>query len=304
MIDVEALIIFAKVVEAGSFSEAGRRMGMPLSTMSRRVAELENALGVRLLERSTRRIRLTEIGAEILEHARRGIEVEEAVAAIASNRGAVARGTIRITVPPSLSESLIVPLVVAFQSEHPGVDVKVLATDRHVDLIGEGVDLAFRTGPLKDSGLVARPLLRFRHLLLASPAYLKGKKPPREPSDLLAFKLCAFTGWPDEAAWHFEKGEETRIVSFKPHLALNDYSGLGAALVAGAGIGEMPSIVSPCWRAQSGLIEVMPKWSFPIEELFMLHAGNRHATLPLRLFKDYAVTRASELVGAEGDKSR
>ena len=298
MIDVEALIVFAKVVEAGSFSEASRRMGVPLSTVSRRVADLENTLGARLLERSTRRIRLTEIGAEILEHARRGIELEESVAAIASNRAAVARGTIRITVPPSLSESLIVPLVVQFQNEHPGVDVKVLATDRHADLIGEGIDLAFRTGPLKDSGLVARPILRFRHLLLANPAYLRGKKLPKEPVDLLAFRLCAFSGWPEEATWRFEKGRESRSISFKPHLVLNDYSGLGAALVAAAGIGEMPSIVSPSGRAQSGLIEVMPRWQFPTEELFMLHASNRHATLPLRLFKDYALARASQLVGA------
>lgn len=296
MIDIDALIVFAKVVEAGSFSAASRRIGIPLSTVSRRVADLEDRLGVRLLERSTRRLRLTEVGAEVLEHARRGIEIEDAVAALTSNRAAEARGTVRISVPPGLSDSLFVPLIVEFQAAHPGVTVTVLATDRHVDLIAEGIDLAFRTGPLKDSSLVARPILRFRHLLLANRKALEGKAPPQVPADLLDFPLCAFTGWPDEVTWRLEKQGDLTTLTFRPHLALNDYLGIGAALVAGVGIGEMPSIVAPAWRAQSGLIEVLPDWQFPLEELFMLHVGNRHAALPLRLFKEHMAQRAAQVV--------
>jgi DNA-binding transcriptional LysR family regulator len=293
---VDALIVFAKVVEAGSFSAASRRMGVPLSTVSRRISELEDSLGTRLLERSTRSLRLTEVGAEILEQAKRGVEIEEAVAAIASNRAAQAIGTVRISVPPSLSESLFVPLIVEFQRTPPHVAVSVLATDRHVDLIAEGIDLAFRTGPLKDSSLVARPILEFRHVMLASHAVLAGMPAPTHPTDLLRFKLCAFSGWGEETTWHLERNGEGTSVRFKPHLALNDYAGLGAALVAGAGIGEMPSIVASEWRRKSGLVEVMPEWRFPLEHLYMLHVGNRHATLPLRLFKEMVLEKAQSLL--------
>lgn len=289
MIDLDALVVFAKVVEAGGFSAAGRRMGMPVSTVSRRVAELEDRLGSRLLQRSTRQIRLTEIGAEILEQARRGVEIEEAVAAIASNRSAAANGTIRISAPPSLSESLIVPLVMGFKNLHPAVDIRIYVTDRHVDLIAEGFDLAFRTGPLKDSALMGRSILKFRHLLLASPEYLRDKKHPTTPQELLEHRLCAFTFWAQEVTWVLEKDTEQQTIAFKPHFSLNDYSGLGAALVEGAGIGEMPAIVAPDWRARSGLVEVMPFWQFPVEELFMLHSGNRNVTFALRLFKQYVV---------------
>lgn len=293
MSDLDALIVFAKVVDAGSFSAAGRRMGMPVSTVSRRIAELEDRLGARLLQRSTRQIRLTEVGAEILEQARRGIEIEEAIAAIASNRSAAATGTIRISAPPSLSESLIVPVVMGFKNLHPGVDVRIYVTDRHVDLIAEGFDLAFRTGPLKDSGLIARPLLKYRHLLLASPDYLSARKPPATPLDLLEHRLCAFSFWAQEVTWIFEQDEKQQAIAFRPHFSLNDYSGLGSALVAGSGIGEMPSIVGRDWRARSGLVEVMPEWQFPAEELYMLQAGNRHVALPLRLFKDHVLDRLS-----------
>jgi DNA-binding transcriptional LysR family regulator len=287
VIDLDALVVFAKVVEAGSFSSAGRRMGMPVSTVSRRVAELEDRLGARLLQRSTRQIRLTELGAEILEQARRGVEIEEAVAAIASNRSAAANGTIRISAPPSLSESLIVPLVMGFKNLHPAVDIRIYVTDRHVDLIAEGFDLAFRTGPLKDSTLVGRSILKYRHLLLASPEYLRDKKHPTTPQELLEHRLCAFSFWAQDVNWTLEKAAERQTIAFKPHFSLNDYSGLAGALVEGAGIGEMPSIVAPDWRAQSGLVEVLPEWQFPIEELFMLHAGNRHVTFAVRLLKEY-----------------
>jgi len=294
--EIDALIVFAKVVEAGSFSAAGRRMGMPVSTVSRRLAELEDRLGTRLLERSTRQIRLTEVGAEILEHARRGLEIEETVSAIASNRSAAARGTLRISVPPSLSENLFVPLVIEFQNAHPEVDVRMFVADRHVDLISEGFDLAFRTGPLKDSGMTARPVLRYRHLLLASRAFMATIGPPEKPVDLLHHPLCAFSVWPNEATWSFEKASKRQAISFKPHLALNDYSGLAIALAAGAGIGEMPSIVPSTRRTQSELVEIMPGWQFPVEELFMLHASSRHPTLTLSLFRDHVVHRLSGLL--------
>src|ERR1700756_3205603 len=146
MADLNSLMIFAKVVEARSFSEAARLLKMPTSTVSRRVADLEEQLGVRLIERSTRNLRLSVVGAEIFEQARHSSEISEAVDNIASNHLAAVPGELRLAAPPSISDSLLAPLIGAFQSSYPKVRVQVFITDRIVDHIAEGVDLAFKVG--------------------------------------------------------------------------------------------------------------------------------------------------------------
>jgi DNA-binding transcriptional LysR family regulator len=155
MIDLNSLAIFAKVADTRSFSEAARRLKMPISTVSRRVAELEDQLGVGLLERSTRNLRLTDVGAEVFEHAQPSAEISEAVGSIVSNQSASVSGILRLSAPPSISDTLLVRLVGAFQASYPDVRVRILVTDRFVDHIAEGVDLVFRLGPLKGSSLVA-----------------------------------------------------------------------------------------------------------------------------------------------------
>src|SRR6202171_5971150 len=190
MTDLNSLMIFAKVVEGKSFSEAARRLKMPTSTVSRRVADLEDQLGVRLLERSTRRLRLTDIGSEVLEHAQHSAEMSEAVDNIASNHLSSVSGVLRLSAPPSISDSLLAPLVGAFQASYPNVRVQVFITDRVCDQICRGGDLVFKIGEqLKDSSLVARRILTYRHQLVASPIYLRKCKAPKTPKDLLDHPL-------------------------------------------------------------------------------------------------------------------
>src|SRR5580693_313508 len=184
MTDLNSLIVFAHVVEANSFSGAARILKMPTSTVSRRIAELEDQLGVRLIERSTRRLRLTDAGSEVLEHARRMVELSDAVDNAASNLLSNVSGTLRLAAPPSISDTLLAPIVGAFQEAYPEVRVHIFITDRIVDHVSEGVDLTFRVGDLEDSSLVARRILKYRHQLVASPAYMKKHKPPRNPGDL------------------------------------------------------------------------------------------------------------------------
>jgi DNA-binding transcriptional LysR family regulator len=261
MTDLNSLALFAKVVEAGSFSEAARRLKTPISTVSRRIAELEDQLGVRLLERSTRNLRLTELGAEVLEHAVRSAELN------------------------------------AFQASYPNVRVQILVTERLVDLIAEGVDLAFRLGTLKDSCLVARRVLTYRHQLVASPSYLKTCKPPREPRDLLDHRLLTFSHWKPENSWTFvhKNGMNKETLTFQPHFSMNDYTGLAPALAAGAGIGELPPVVQPGLIREGRLVEVIPDWRFRTYDLSLVQIGNRHITKPCRLFKDLAVQMAPSL---------
>jgi DNA-binding transcriptional LysR family regulator len=297
MADLNSLVVFAKVVEASSFSEAARRLKMPLSTVSRRIAELEDQLGVPLLERSTRSLRLTALGAEVLEHALRGAEVSDAIESIVSNRLTIISGTLRLSAPPSISDTLLVPLVTAFQASYPNVRIEILVTDRYVDHIAEGVDLVFRLAALRDSSLVARRLLTYRHLLVASPAYLERGTPPQEPQDLLGHRLLAFSYWKRDSSWTFvhKNGKDKQTFTFEPLLAINDFAGIASALLAGGGIGELPPVVQPDLLRKGLLLEVMPDWRFRSFDLSLVHLGGRHISKPCRLFKDFAARMAPTL---------
>lgn len=295
MSDLNALLIFAKVVDATSFSEAARRLGMPISTVSRKIAELENQLGVRLLERSTRQLRLTDVGAEVLEYAQKSVEVSEAVESVVSNQLAEVKGTLRLSAPPSIADSVLAPLITAFQASYPKVRVHVLVTDRFVDHIAEGIDLVFRVGPLEDSTLVARKMLRFRHQLVASPEYLKNAKVPKRPKDLLNHRLLAFSFWNPQNSWTFFRGERNETITFHPYLAMNDYAGLATALVSGAGIGDLPPIVCPDLLKAGKLVEVMPNWRFRTVDVSIVHLSNRHIPRAVRLFKEFARQMAPKL---------
>src|SRR5262249_55335986 len=148
-------------------------------------------------------LRLTELGAEVLEQAVRSAELSESVASIVSNRLSDVSGTLRLSAPPSISDTLLTPLVTAVQASYPNVRIQILVTDRFVDHIAEGVDLVFRLGALRDSALVARALLTYRHQLVASPHYLKGCRSPEKPQDLLDHRLLSFSYWKPHSKWTF-----------------------------------------------------------------------------------------------------
>jgi DNA-binding transcriptional LysR family regulator len=290
MANLNTLVIFAKVVEANSFSEAARRLGMPVSTISRRVAELEEQLGVRLLKRSTRNLRLTDVGSQVLEHAQRGVEVSDAVDNVVSYQLATVSGTLRLAAPPSISDSLLAPIVGAFQASYPNVRIDVFITDRIIDQFVEGIDLAFRVGLRIDASMVAERLLVYRHQLVASPAYLKTVRPPETPKDLLGHRLLAFSFRAPVSKWNFlhENKRDRETLTFTPSLAMNDYAGLATALLAGAGIGDLPPLVQPELLRSGRLVEVMPKWRFRNFDLSLVHLKDRHIPRPMRLFKELA----------------
>ncbi len=302
MTDLNALVIFAKVVETNSFSEAARRLKIPVSTVSRRIAELEDQLGVRLLERSTRSLRLTDLGSEVLDHAMRSAELSDAVENIISNKLSDVSGTLRLSAPPSISDTLLTPMATAFQASYPNVRIHILITDRFIDQIADGVDLMFRIGPMKDSSLVTRKLLTYRHQLVASPAYLKTCKRPEIPQDLLGHRLFAFPFpfWEAGKSWSFihVNGKDKETLTFQPYFSMNDYAGIAPALLAGAGIGDLPPVVQPGLMREGLLVEVMPEWHFPNFDLSLCHLGNRHMSKPVRLFKEFAAQMAPTLFPA------
>lgn len=293
--DLNALAIYARVAEALSFSEAAKRLDMPISTVSRKIADLEDSLGVQLIERSTRKLRLTDIGREVLHEAQRSVEIAEAIDATVSNRLVEVRGRISISAPPSIADSLLAPLLSAFQSTYPQVSVQVMVTQRFVDHITEGIDLALRVGELKDSALVATPLLKYRRQLVASPEYIARQGSPSHPRDLPGHRVLAFGTSVAGHRWSFLRGSETEIVAVKPVLAINDYAGIAQALADGAGIGDLPPIVRPDLMSSGKLVELMPDWKLHAETLSMVRLGNRHIPKALRVFIDFATTRAKQM---------
>lgn len=290
MADLNSLLIFAKVVEANSFSEAARRLKMPISTVSRRIADLESQLGVRLLERSTRSLRLTDLGAEILEHAHHTAEISDAVDNSVSYQLANVSGKLKLSAPPSLSDSLLAPLAVAFQASYPDVRIHVLVTDRYIDHIDEGVDLAFRIGDLKDSSLIAQRLISYRHQLVASPAYLERHPAPELPNDLLNHRLMTFAYSRPTHSWSFShiNGQDKETVQFTPYLSMNDFTGVATALLAGTAVGELPPVVQGNLVRDGLLVEVMTSWRFRALDLSVVHLGNRQLSRPVRAFKTFA----------------
>ena len=292
MLDLNAFALFAAVAHAGSFSEAARRLGVPVSTVSRRVAGLEEDLGVRLLERSTRRLRLTDIGAEILGRADQGLEAFKAIEMVVTNQMDEVKGTLRLSAPPSIGASFLAPLLTSFRASYPGVRFETLVTERRVDLISEGIDVALRVGPLVDSSLIARRLVTYQVRLVASPSYLEQHGVPTHPSELEHHALVSFASWSAKPKWSLVREGETIVIEPEPWLAVNDYQSVMAALVAGAGIGELPDLVAPQALSIGDLVQVLPDWSTAEHTLFAVQLSNRQASRLVRLFNEFAVRHA------------
>ncbi|GMQ88705.1 MAG: LysR family transcriptional regulator [Gammaproteobacteria bacterium] len=293
--DLNAMALFVRVVEHKGFSAASRRLGVPVSTVSRKVSELEKALGVRLLERSTRKLRLTELGQDYYAHCRRGLEEIETGTLMLNERQAEISGTLRLSVPPGLADRLIVPLVSAFQADYPAVTIRILITEREVDFIQDAVDLALRVGELEDSSLVARPLIRYRHILVSAPGYLDAFGIPEHPRDLPAHRMITFGGWFDDVSLKLGRNNSIYTVKVEGVLALNDYAGVLCATEAGQGIAEIPSIICGEALRDGRLVEVMPDWRFPATSLSAVYPSNRNLSRIVRLFKDYCVEQVDVL---------
>jgi DNA-binding transcriptional LysR family regulator len=293
-LNLNALFVFVRVAEANSFSEGARRLGLPVSTVSRQVADLEAQLGVRLLERSTRSLRLTQIGAEVLDEARVTIVIGESVLGVVSSRLSSVSGFLKILVPPSIASSLITPLVLAFQASYPEVRVHMTVSDRAADLSTSDFDLLVKIGPMRNSSRISRRILTFRDRLLASPAYLKTCKAPEAPEELLRHRLLAFSTCEREIAWSFinHNHQDAITLRIEPALSVNDPSSLADALLAGMGIGNLPSVTVDELVQKGKLIEIMPRWRFSARDVSIVHSSSRHVPRPVQEFIRFAAKSA------------
>jgi DNA-binding transcriptional LysR family regulator len=297
-LNLNALFVFVRVAEANSFSEGARRLGLPVSTVSRQVADLEAQLGVRLLERSTRSLRLTQIGREVLDEARATILIGESVLGVVSSRLSSVSGFLKILVPPSIASSLITPLIGAFQASYPEVRVHMTVSDREPDLSTGDFDLLVKIGPMKDSSRISRRILTFRDRLLASPTYLKTRNMPEAPEELLGHRLLAFSSCKPEIEWCFmnHNHQDALTLKIEPFLSVNDPSSLADALLAGMGIGNLPSVAVGELVQKGQLIEIMPQWRFSPRDVSIVHNSSRHVPRPVQEFIRFAAKSAGTRV--------
>lgn len=282
------LLLFAHVVDDGSFTKAALRLGLPKSTVSRRLAALESQLGERLLLRTTRKFAVTDFGHGILEHARLVASEVEAAASLAQHRQAEPSGRLRISMPSDFANLVLGTLLAEFVDKYPAIALEVDLSPRRVDLIAENFDVALRMGELPDdASLAARRLAVFSHTLFASPAYLKRRGVPPEPEALMehdALHLLARDGTP--IPWQLSRGEQhwegippARATANSPEL-------LRRLARAGAGIAVLSNhFVGPYVRANE-LAPVLDDWSLPPTTAWAVFPGRRLMPARTRVFLD------------------
>jgi DNA-binding transcriptional LysR family regulator len=298
--DLNRAAIFVRVVEEGGFTAAARALRLPKSSVSRAVSLLEEELGARLLQRSTRKIRLTEAGTTFYQRASRGIAgVEEAAAAVGDLQGSL-RGPIRITAPADAGVWLLAPLVSRFAEMHPAVHLDVVLTGRVVDLVAEGFDFALRAGALRDSSLVARKLGRIETALYAAPAYLARRGTPARVADLASHDCVLFRADRGRATWHLSGPAGDERVEVSGPVGVDDFSFLQRIVVAGTGVGLLPSFLCRGAVDDRSLVRLLPGYAVRTGAFHLLYSSARYLPHRAAAFRDFLIAGLTEDLSAPG----
>lgn len=264
MQDLNDLYYFAAVVEHQGFASAARALSVPKSTLSRRVAQLEARLGVRLLERSTRRFSITPAGQTFYQHCRAMTAEAQAAEDAMAEAQAEPRGLVRISAPVMVAQGKLAGLLPRFLHDHPLVRVQVLVTNRRVDLIEEGVDIALRirTRFDTDTDFTVRQLGRERVLLVASPSFIEQHGEPREPQDLATLPTLSMTDDSPRDSWRLATADgREATVAHEPRLSASDFKTLLYAALAGQGVAFLPDVICAEPLREGRLVRVLPEWS-------------------------------------------
>lgn len=284
-LDLSALRAFRAVVREGSFTAAAAALRVPKSTLSKRIADLESFLGVRLVERTTRQIRVTQEGEVLAARAERLLGEAEDIRRVLGEQGGMPKGHLRIAVPSVTGNVLIGRIAAEFRARFPDVALEVHFLDRAPDLLEEGFDGAMRFGPLEDSGQVARLLMHGHAVLTAAPD-LPGLASIGHPDDLAHVPLITQSaGW--LGPWQLVKGNETVPVIQRPGLALGSFLAARDAAIAGAGVALLPWLLAKPSLEQGTLVRVLPEWESPRRGLYFVYPSAHSVTARLRAFIDH-----------------
>jgi len=299
MLDLNDLYFFVQVVDRKGFTAAADALKVPKSNLSRRIQKLEQHLGVRLIQRSSRSFVVTELGAEFYRHCRAmTIEADEAQNVV-KRRLAEPAGRVRLSCPVALGQHVVADVVAAFLRQHPKVQVVVTLNTRAVDLIEEGYDIALRVHakPLADSNLVQRVLCRISLILVASPSFLDGVGEPATPEDLQGLAGISRDIYVDDASWTLRRGEiEEVTIPFKPVVASNDWLTMRKMASAGLGIAAVPAHVCRHELDAGHLRQVLPGWIADQASLSLL-TPSRRGTLPsVRALADHLIAELPRIL--------
>jgi len=283
--------VLLAAIEAGSLSAAARKLGVPLATVSRRIAELEAHLGARLLNRTSRRLDLTEAGRDYATASRRILDEVAEAERIAAGEYAAPKGDLIVTAPLVFGRLHVLPVVIEFLKAYPEVDVRLVLNDRIVNLIEDHVDLALRIGKLPDSSLVAARVGSITRIVSGSPAYLAARGRPSAPADLSGHDCVTFEGQMSAERWFFSGGRSEISVPIRSRLSVNTAEAAIDAAVAGIGLTRVLSYQMASALAGKKLETVLTRFQPPPVPVSLVHPGGRLLPRKVRAFLDLAVPR-------------
>jgi len=285
--DLNDIVVFTKVVETKSFTGAADQLGLPKSTVSRKLAQLEERLGVRLVQRTTRKLAVTEIGELYYERCARIVADVAAAEQVVMDMQATPRGRLRVTAPIDLSSRYLGEIIAAFLALHPDINIELEASDRVVDLIEEGYDLAIRFGVLPESTLIARRVGAISTLLVASPAYLARRGTPGAIDDLDAHDRLLFMPTPRNQSWTIANADATHEFGRPARFTSNNFGAVRDLTIAGGGIALMSDFMVAEDLRNGTLVQVLSDWTGRDSDVHAVYPARQNLPPRLALFIDH-----------------
>ena len=287
---IEELAIFVAIVDTGSLAGAAKRLRHSPPAVTRALSAIEQRVGTRLVERTTRRLSPTQAGRRFAERARTVLnDYSDALGAVSREQGAPLRGLLRITAPTVFGRRHVAPLVARFLDAHAGVRIELVMGERNLDLIEEGLDLAIRIGQLADSRLVARKVGEIRRTLIASPAYLRNHPELRSPRDLAKHDIVYYSGFGSPTEWRFQSRGRRQSIRLTPRIMVTDVDAMLSMVGAGRGIGRAFSYQVANEVAASKFVRLLPTFEPPALPVQVVVPSARLMTPAVRAFMDHTI---------------
>lgn len=283
--------VFIAVADAGSFAKAGARLRLSPPAVTRAISALEDRLGARVFNRTTRSLTITDVGHRFLEGARRVLSDLDTTEKDAVGEAAMPQGRLTITASVTFGRSTLPPVICDFLGQHPRISASVLLLDRVVNLVEEGIDIAVRIGHLPDSNLIAKRIGEVHRVLVASPDYLDKRGAPTSPADLRLHSVLAFTGLMPNREWRFQKGRKQGSVSLRPTLEINDAVAAIHAAEMGHGITIALSYMVGEQVREGRLVPVLDTFTLPPQPVHLVYPHARLIAPKIRAFIDFAAPR-------------
>jgi DNA-binding transcriptional LysR family regulator len=281
MADLDSVLIFVKVAQFESISRAARSLGMPISTVSRRLSVLESQLGVSLLRRTTRRVTLTAQGREYFNQCQEPLILLQEAERVLTQAQQKPEGLLRISVPVILGQEPFLEFISRFLKNQARIRIDLFITNLFLDLVAENIDVAIRFGELQDSSVVATRIGTSIRYVVAAPEYLKGRKPPSEPTDLKLHGCAMLNAKNNETDWDLVSGRRKVRVHVSGPISTRDFNSVSSFVSRGHGVGLLPSTYCDEALARGELIRLLPKWASPQIPVFAVYPSRKF--LPLRL---------------------